>query len=110
MRLSNLLPLLKFSLMKPIDRKTIVKRNPELVSSNLDGEIVMMSVESGEYFGLDSVGSRIWELIENPVEVDGVIGALLEEFEVSREQCEADTVEFLNQLFDKMLLVVVSFK
>ena len=96
--------------MKLIDSKTIVKRNPELVSSNLDGETVMMSVESGEYFGLDSVGSRIWELIENPIEVDRVIELLLEEFEVSREECEVDTYDFLNQLLDKKLLVVMSLK
>ena len=96
--------------MSILAKNSFIRRNPELVSSNLDGETVMMSVESGEYFGLDSVGSRIWELIENPVEVDGVIGALLDEFEVSREQCEADTVEFLNQLFDKKLLIVMSFK
>ena len=42
---------------------SIIKRNPEMVSSDMDGETVMMSMENGEYYGLDPIGSRIWELI-----------------------------------------------
>ena len=83
-----------------------IRRNPELVSSNLDGETVMMSVESGEYFGLDAVGSRIWELLETPITVANLIDLLVDEFEVSRVECEADTIEFLNHLLDKKLLIV----
>jgi len=92
--------------MITINLQTTIKRNPELVSSDIDGETVMMSIEKGEYFGLDSVGSRIWELIENPIEVNRLIELLLEEFEVDREQCQADTFEFLNLLHDKNLLII----
>lgn len=73
----------------------------------MDGETVMMSIENGEYFGLNSVGSRMWELIENPIKVDTLIELLLDEFDVSREQCEAETMEFLNHLLDKKLLTII---
>jgi hypothetical protein len=92
--------------MNAIKNNTIIKRNPELVSSDVDGEKVMMSIENGEYFGLDPVGTRIWELIENPIEVNSLIEQLLEEFDVSRELCEQDTLEFLEHLFDKKLLIL----
>lgn len=85
---------------------SFIRRNPALVSSNLDGETVMMSIENGEYFGLDSVGSRIWELLETPITVANLVDILVDEFEVSREECEADTIDFLNQLLDKHLLIV----
>ena len=85
-----------------------IKRNPELVASAIDGETVMMSLENGEYFGLDPVGSRIWELIENPTRVDNLISLLVDEFDVTKEQCELDTLDFLNQLFDKNLIEILS--
>jgi len=96
--------------MSPLSLTTTIKRNPELISSDVDGEKVMMNVENGEYFGLDSVGSRIWELIEKPTEVDKLIESLLKEFEVDRKECEADTLEFLNQLLEKKLLIVTFSK
>lgn len=92
--------------MSILAKNSFIRRNPELVSSNLDGETVMMSIENGEYFGLDSVGSRIWELLETPITVANLVDILVDEFEVSREECEADTIDFLNKLLDKHLLIV----
>ena len=93
--------------MSSISLSSKIKRNPELVSTDVDGEKVMMSVDSGEYFGLDPVGGRIWELIENPIRIDDLVDILLEEFDVSKEQCEIDTLEFLNELREKKLLIVI---
>lgn len=94
--------------MAKITPNTTIKRNPELVETKMDGETVMMSINSGEYFGLDPVGSRIWELIENPIPIDQLIDKLIDEFDVSRDECEIDTLEFLNQLQEKKLLLVLS--
>lgn len=94
--------------MVVISPDSTIKRNPELVASEIDGETVMMSIDNGEYFGLDTVGSRIWEIIKEPIKVEQLIDILLEEFEVSREQCELDTIDFLNQLFDKKLVLKIS--
>lgn len=94
--------------MSAINLNSTIKRNPELVASDMDGETVMMSIENGEYFGLDPVGSRIWELIENPIRIDQLIDLLLDEFEVSREQCELDTLDFINQLLEKKLILTLS--
>lgn len=94
--------------MNSITLNTTIKRNPELVASDMDGETVMMSIDNGEYFGLDPVGSRIWTLIENQIRIDKLIEQLLEEFDVTKEQCELDTLEFLNQLQDKNLLIILS--
>jgi len=92
--------------MNSIKLNSIIKRNPELVSSDVDGEKVMMSIESGEYFGLDPVGGRIWELIENPIQVNILIEKLLDEFEVDKELCKTDTLDFLKQLLEKNLIII----
>lgn len=85
---------------------SVVQRNPKLVASQMDGEVVMMSIDDGAYYGLDEIGSRIWELMENQVMVNNILDSLLEEFEVEREECLIDTLEFLNDLMDKNLLLV----
>ncbi len=54
---------------KKISTETIITQIEEIVASDIDGETVMMSIENGEYYGLDDIGSRIWELIEKPVKV-----------------------------------------
>jgi hypothetical protein len=87
---------------------TKVQRNPKMVASKIDNELVMMSIDNGEYYGLDEVGSRIWELIETPIVVEELIINLLDEFEVERQDCENETFEFLEDLNSKKLLMVIS--
>lgn len=81
-----------------LSSESIVSRNRDLVTSDIDGEVVMMSIEKGNYYGMDLIGSRIWELIEQPVMVSDLIGTLIEEFEVTREICEKDVVTFLSEM------------
>jgi hypothetical protein len=82
-----------------------VCRNPEMVSGNMDGETVMMSIVRGEYFGLDLIGSRIWEMIKQPVTIEALIEQLLTEYEIDRETCSRDVLDFLEQIQDKGLLL-----
>lgn len=63
----------------------------------------MMSIQNGEYYGLDDIGSREWELIEKPVKVSDLIDTLLERSDVDRGTCEKDVLKFLNE--DKILAV-----
>lgn len=94
--------------MKLIKSDTTIKQNPELITSEVDGERVMMDMKTGEYFGLDSIGTRIWDLIESPAKISEIIEILINEFDVSKEQCENDTIEFISELVDKKLVFIVS--
>jgi hypothetical protein len=66
----------------------------------------MMSVEKGQYFGLEPVGSRVWELIEKPVKVAELIDGLLGKYDVDRETCEKDVLAFLEELHEAGILQV----
>jgi len=90
-----------------ISMNNVVARSEELVSSDLDGETVLMSVQNGKYYGLDEIGSRIWSLIEQPRFVSELCDILLGEFDVEREQCERDVSAFLNKLAEDDLMKVV---
>ena len=91
---------------KKITTETVISRIEEIVASNIDGETVMMSIENGKYYGLDDIGSRIWELIEKRIKVSNLIDTLLERFDVDRETCEKDVLKFLNELNEDRILEV----
>lgn len=74
------------------------RRNPDLIGAAIDDELVMMSVEHGQYYGLGGVGPRVWELIEQPQTMAQLVDQILEEFEVEREVCEKDLTEFIAQM------------
>jgi hypothetical protein len=87
-----------------ISRETVISQIEEIVDSDIDGETVMMSIENGKYYGLDHIGSRIWELIACPIKVSDLIDTLLERFDVDRETCEKDVLKFLNELNEDRIL------
>ena len=47
-----------------IDLEATVARNDDIIFSDMGEETVMMSIDKGEYYGLDPVGRRIWELLD----------------------------------------------
>lgn len=68
------------------------------LAADLDGETVILHVESGTYYGLSAVGSRIWELIQEPRRVREVRDVLLEEYDVEPAQCGSDVLALLGDL------------
>ncbi len=84
---------------------TIV-RSSNQVSGDLDGKVVLLSIENGEYYNINEVGSRIWALLEKPMAVAALIDQLLTEFEIDRSTCEKETMTFIEQLQKDRLIVV----
>ena len=91
---------------KSISADSVVSSIEDIVVSDIDDEKVMMSVENGQYYNLDSVGSRVWELIVKPVKVSELIDALLLKYDVDRETCERDVLAFLSELHKDGILQV----
>ena len=86
-------------------KNTMYRRNPDLIGASIDDELVMMSVERGQYYGLGGVGPRVWELLEKPHTLDQLVEEILEEFEVERGVCERDMVGFLERMEEFGLIV-----
>jgi hypothetical protein len=88
---------------KAIGEDTVVTHAAGLVASNLDEKKVMMNIVSGKYFGLDSIGSRIWDLTEKPHTVRELVSELLKEYDVDENICRQDVLAFINKLYDQGL-------
>lgn len=91
-----------------IDLQTQVVKNKDILTSEIDGEIVMLSIENSEYYGLDPVGSRIWKIIDEPISAEDIIGRMILEYDVLREQCESDVIGFLNDMFEKRVISITN--
>jgi len=92
-------------LKKEIGPKTILRRDVDLLFNQIDGEVVMLSIENSKYYGMDKVGSRIWELLENPLTFKELVNILMDEYNVSEDKCTNDTLCFLVKLRDRKLLL-----
>jgi hypothetical protein len=91
-----------------ISGRSIVTLAKDQVSAELAGELVILDVNAGIYYSLESVGARIWLLIQEPRRVQDIRDSLLEEFDVDPQRCERDLLAFLRGLADKGLLHVTN--
>lgn len=76
----------------------------DVVSKTLDGEEVLLNLESGSYFGLNEIGTLIWKGLQTNSSSDSIIADLVEKFEVTAEQAQADYFAFVAQLQEKKLI------
>ena len=70
----------------------------------LGDEAVILNLSTGIYFGLDSVGTRIWQLISEDASLEKIIETLRAEYEVEQNQLSQDFHKLIRQLSDKGLL------
>lgn len=81
-----------------------VRRADGLLAAAVSDELLMMSVELGRYFNLNAVGARIWELLETPRTVDGLVAALTAEYDVAPDTARQEVERFLDALRERGLL------
>ena len=89
-----------------ITEGSVVVATKDQVSADLADEAVILHLESGVYFGLDTVGAQIWALIQEPRSVSDVEEAILKEFEVAPDRCERELCAFLQELAAHKLIEV----
>ena len=89
-----------------INLDTVINKNLEIDDTDLDGEKVMMNLDKGEYFMMNEVGSRIWEIISEPINVKEIISTLRNEYEVDEETCRDTVIEFLGRLDNADLISI----
>ena len=87
-----------------ISDRSVVVAAKDQVSCDLAGEAAILNVKSGVYYGLDSVGARIWNLIQEPRAVVEIQNAITDEYDVEPERCARDLVGLLEKLLAEGLI------
>jgi hypothetical protein len=82
----------------------IYERTVDLLSADIGDELVALDADAGHCYGFNSVAASVWRLLDEPRSFDDLKQALLDEFEVSEEQCTSDLHELLDDLVGKGLL------
>ena len=79
----------------------------DVISRMLDDEAVILDLQSGEYFGLNETGARIWELLEQH-DTSEIAQLLAGEFDVTSEQAAEEVDALIQRLLDQRLVEAAS--
>ncbi|MBF0543816.1 MAG: PqqD family protein [Candidatus Riflebacteria bacterium] len=84
-----------------------VFRSKEPISAPVNNELVMLNAETGKYYGLNGVATKIWEAIEEEISIRDLCKIFQDDYDVESKQCETEILEFLNCLKEKNLIKVI---
>jgi len=87
--------------MSAIANNSILTRNPEMIAGEIDGQLVMVSIESGKYLHLNKVAGRIWEILEKPDTFENLCAILIQEYDINIESCQLEVGGFLQELLEQ---------
>ena len=82
-----------------------IRPNQSLVAAKIDSDTVLLDLDTGVYFGLDEVGTRIWDLMCEGATEEDIVARLGEEYDAEPDQLRADLIEFLDQMQAKGLVL-----
>ena len=86
----------------------MLQRNPEIPSTELDGEQVFMDLDSGKYYSLRGTGLDIWQRLATPLTEADLYSALAADYQIDAARCAADCAPFIEQMLARGLLLRVA--
>ncbi|MGH6828636.1 MAG: PqqD family protein [Rhizomicrobium sp.] len=78
--------------------QTRIERNASIMAAEVDGEIVMMNVRQGLYFGLDDIATDVWKRIASPLRFSDLIESLAATYDGSPETIAADVSALVGRM------------
>jgi rRNA processing protein Krr1/Pno1 len=84
--------------MRPLD--TIILKNERVPWRIIEGEAILVKVDSGEVIHLNEVAAEIWRIIDGKRKISEIVDHIQKDFDVDKEQAEKDTLEFIQSLSD----------
>ncbi|TXC73276.1 PqqD family protein [Sphingorhabdus soli] len=77
---------------------TVISRAASVLFNDFDDGLMMMDIDSGNYFDIDSVGASVWAMLETPKTIDQICRTLTAEYDVDLETCRQQTSDFIGVL------------
>ena len=78
--------------------QVVVRRTTDQIACDMGGELVVLDLKSGFYYGLDTVGAQVWSLIEHPMSIAAIRDAIMAEYDVPADVCEQDIRAFVDKM------------
>ena len=80
------------------------RRSADTISQEIGEETVILDLSGEVYFGLNEVGTRVWQMLESECDIDDLVQTLLEEFNVAESVLKEDVSKLLKELHDAALV------
>ena len=87
-----------------IESRVVVSKDQ--VSCDLEGEAAILNLKNSVYYGLDPVGARVWQLIQEPTSLAQIRDVLRAEYDVDASQLETDIRELIEQMAEQGLIEI----
>jgi hypothetical protein len=81
-----------------ISLSSIITPKPNVFAAEVHGELVLFDPDKGCYYGAGPVGERIWSLMGEKRTVEGIVAAIVSEFDVDQETAKQDVLAFIVEL------------
>ena len=80
--------------------------SPEALSQEVGGETVILDLRSESYFGLDEIGTHIWQLLQEQKSLQLIFDQMLSEYDVNEDQLENDINALLDEFLQAELITI----
>lgn len=87
-----------------IESRVVVSKDQ--VSCDLEGEAAILNLKNSVYYGLDPVGARVWQLIQEPTTLAQIRDVLRAEYDVDASQLESDIRDLVEQMAEQGLIEI----
>ena len=87
-----------------IDGGSHPTRSNQVLSQQVPGKLVLLTPDDGNYFAVNQVGARVWELCDGTRDVEGIVATVADEYDAPIDTIRADVVELLEELTSQRLI------
>jgi hypothetical protein len=84
----------------------VLRKDNGLMGGEMGNETVLMDMNTGDYLGLNSVGSSIWKIVAAPTKVTNICEQLKEEYDIDDKTCQEETLKYLEMLNTENMLEI----
>jgi len=88
-----------------MNREDCPKRGEQVIAQKASNDLLLFNIDDGNYYSLNEIGSRIWELCDGNHSVSQLVAALAAEYDITNEELEKDVAELLETLQSGQLIV-----
>ena len=82
-----------------------MKPNQNIIARKLKGETVLLNMDNGDYFTLNEMGTRIYDLICRGIDIEDITDTLLEEYDVGRDRLASDIAGLVEEMRQKNIIL-----
>lgn len=90
--------------MKTITLDSTISLRDDVEIIRVDDATIVTDAAAGDFYGMELIAGRIWELLPRGGNVAALCDTLMNEYHVDRETCERDVLEFLNDAMSQGLI------